>query len=86
MAYLPTHLPPSVGGEPRPSAQPRCCRRRSPAARWHEHNLAEGSYALLLAVVVALLLYITFAAEHKIDARPEPGPPIGTLPGRDSER
>ena len=44
-------------------------RRRPPerAARWHEHNLAEGSYALLLAVVVAFLLYITFAAEHKID-------------------
>lgn len=44
--------------------------RRRPvdrAARWHEHNLLEGSYALLLACVAAFLLYLTFAAEHRVD-------------------
>ena len=44
-------------------------RRRPPerAARWHEHNPLEGSYALLLACVAAFLLYLTFTAEHKVD-------------------
>jgi cytochrome c oxidase subunit 2 len=44
-------------------------RGRAPqrAARWHEHNLIEGSYALLLACVVAFLLYLTFSAEHRVD-------------------
>jgi cytochrome c oxidase subunit 2 len=37
------------------------------AARWYEHNLLEGSYALLLAAVVAFLLYLTFTAEHRVD-------------------
>jgi cytochrome c oxidase subunit 2 len=37
------------------------------AARWHEHNPLEGGYALLLAVTVAFLLYVTFTAEHKVD-------------------
>ena len=44
--------------------------RRRPverAARWHEHNLLEGSYALLLACVAAFLLYLTFTAEHRVD-------------------
>jgi cytochrome c oxidase subunit II len=44
--------------------------RRRPverAARWHEHNLLEGSYAVLLACVAAFLLYLTFTAEHKVD-------------------
>ncbi|HEY1518037.1 MAG TPA: cytochrome c oxidase subunit II [Solirubrobacteraceae bacterium] len=44
--------------------------RRRPverAARWHEHNLVEGSYALLLACVAAFLLYLTFSAEHQVD-------------------
>ncbi len=44
-------------------------RRRPPerAARWSEHNAAEGSYALLLACVAAFLLYLTFTAEHRVD-------------------
>ncbi len=44
-------------------------RGRAPeaAARWHENNRLEGSYAVLLALVVAFLLYITFTAEHKVD-------------------
>ncbi len=44
-------------------------RRRPPerAARWHEHNPIEGSYAVLLACVAAFLLYLTFTAEHKVD-------------------
>ena len=44
-------------------------RRRPPerAARWHEHNPIEGTYAVLLACVAAFLLYLTFSAEHKVD-------------------
>lgn len=44
-------------------------RRRPPtaAARWYEHSRLESAYALLLGVVVAFLLYLTFSAEHKVD-------------------
>jgi cytochrome c oxidase subunit 2 len=44
-------------------------RRRRPeeAARWYEHNRLEGGYALMLAGVVAFLLYLTFTAEHRVD-------------------
>jgi cytochrome c oxidase subunit II len=44
-------------------------RRRPPerAARWHEHNPVEGTYAVLLACVAAFLLYLTFTAEHQVD-------------------
>jgi cytochrome c oxidase subunit 2 len=44
-------------------------RRRPPerAARWHEHNPIEGTYALLLACTAAFLLYLTFGAEHRTD-------------------
>jgi cytochrome c oxidase subunit 2 len=44
-------------------------RRRPPerAARWHENNALEGAYAALLVVVIAFLLYVTFAAEHRVD-------------------
>jgi len=44
-------------------------RRRPPerAARWHENNRLEGSYAVLLAAVVVFLLYLTFTAEHRVD-------------------
>jgi cytochrome c oxidase subunit 2 len=44
-------------------------RRRPPerAARWHENNPVEGTYAVLLACVAAFLLYLTFTAEHKVD-------------------
>jgi cytochrome c oxidase subunit II len=53
-------------------------RRRAPAqaARWHEHNPIEGTYAVLLALVVAFLLYLTFTAEHRVDTvanRERPG-------------
>jgi cytochrome c oxidase subunit 2 len=53
-------------------------RRRPPerAARWHEHDRLEGAYALLLAAIVAFLLYVTFTAEHHVDtvsARERPG-------------
>jgi cytochrome c oxidase subunit 2 len=44
-------------------------RRHPPerAARWHEHNPIEGTYAVLLACVAAFLLYLTFSAEHRVD-------------------
>jgi cytochrome c oxidase subunit 2 len=42
-------------------------RRHERAARWHEHNALEGGYALVLAGVVAFLLYLTFTAEHRVD-------------------
>jgi cytochrome c oxidase subunit II len=44
-------------------------RRRPPerAARWHEHNPIEGTYALVLACTAAFLLYLTFSAEHRTD-------------------
>jgi cytochrome c oxidase subunit 2 len=47
-------------------------RRRPPerAARWHENNPVEGTYAVLLACVAAFLLYLTFTAEHKVDTVP----------------
>jgi cytochrome c oxidase subunit 2 len=37
------------------------------AARWDEHNPLEGGYALILALTVAFLLYLTFTAEHRVD-------------------
>jgi cytochrome c oxidase subunit 2 len=44
-------------------------RRRPPsaAARWRENNRLEGAYAVMLACVVAFLLYLTYSAEHKVD-------------------
>ncbi|MFL5822877.1 MAG: cytochrome c oxidase subunit II [Solirubrobacteraceae bacterium] len=44
-------------------------RRRPPdrAARWHEQHLVEGTYAVILAGVVAFLLWETFTAEHRVD-------------------
>lgn len=44
-------------------------RRRPPhsVARWHENNVLEAGYAVLLACLVAFLLYVTFSAEHQID-------------------
>lgn len=44
-------------------------RRRPPerAARWHENNPLEGTYAVLLACVAAFLLSLTFSAEHQTD-------------------
>jgi cytochrome c oxidase subunit 2 len=37
------------------------------AARWHEHQPLEGTYALLLAGTIAFLLWETFTSEHRID-------------------
>jgi cytochrome c oxidase subunit II len=42
-------------------------RRRPEAARFSEHNPLEASYAVLLTLVVAFLLYLTYTAEHKVD-------------------
>jgi cytochrome c oxidase subunit 2 len=42
-------------------------RPRERAARWHENNPLEGTYAVLLACTAAFLLYLTFSAEHKVD-------------------
>jgi cytochrome c oxidase subunit II len=42
-------------------------RPRERAARWHEQNAIEGTYAVLLACTAAFLLYLTFSAEHQTD-------------------
>ena len=43
--------------------------RRPPerAARWHENNPVEATYAVVLGCVAAFLLYLTFTAEHRVD-------------------
>lgn len=44
--------------------------RRRPierAARWHENNLLEAAYAVVLLGVVAFLLVVTYSAEHQVD-------------------
>ena len=61
------------------------------AARWHENNPVEATYAVALGCVAAFLLYLTFTTEHKVDTSPdriapEPTePPVGTVPGREFE-
>jgi cytochrome c oxidase subunit II len=44
-------------------------RRRAPseAARWHENNRAEGTYAAVLVLTIAFLLWLTYTAEHRVD-------------------
>jgi len=44
-------------------------KRRPPerAARWHENNPVEATYAVVLGCVAAFLLYLTFTTEHKVD-------------------
>jgi cytochrome c oxidase subunit 2 len=42
-------------------------RRREHAARWHENNPLEATYAGLLVLVSAFLLYLTFSHEHRVD-------------------
>ena len=42
-------------------------RPRERAARWHEAHLVEGTYAVILAGVVAFLLWETFTVEHRVD-------------------
>jgi cytochrome c oxidase subunit 2 len=55
------------------------------AARWHEHSRLEGAYALLLVCIVAVLLYVSFAAEHKVDtvsARERPSLTVDVIGSR----
>lgn len=62
--------------------------RRRPAegaARWHEHHLVEGSYAVFLAGVVAFLLFETFTTEHRVDTvanREQPAVTIDVIASR----
>jgi cytochrome c oxidase subunit 2 len=42
-------------------------RRRPEAATWHENNPLEAGYAVLLTLVAAFLLYLTFFREHRVD-------------------
>jgi cytochrome c oxidase subunit II len=42
-------------------------RRRETPATWHENNPLEAGYAVLLTLVVAFLLYLTFLHEHRVD-------------------
>lgn len=42
-------------------------RRRQAPATWHENNPLEAGYAVLLTLVVAFLLYLTFSHEHRVD-------------------
>lgn len=42
-------------------------RRRDRASRRHEANMLEAGYAVLLTLVAAFLLYVTFTAEHRDD-------------------
>lgn len=42
-------------------------RRRPEAATWHENNPVEAGYAVVLTLVAAFLLYLTFFREHRVD-------------------
>ncbi len=42
-------------------------RGREHAGRWHNHSPLEGSYAVLLLLVSAFLMYLTFTHEHRVD-------------------
>ncbi len=42
-------------------------RRRQHAARWHDNSPLEGGYAVLLVLISAFLLYLTFTHEHRVD-------------------
>jgi cytochrome c oxidase subunit II len=42
-------------------------RRRPEAATWHENNPLEAGYAVVLTLVAAFLLYLTFSHEHRVD-------------------
>jgi cytochrome c oxidase subunit 2 len=43
-------------------------RKRQHAGTSSENNPLEAGYALVLTLIVAFLLYLTFSAEHKVDA------------------
>jgi cytochrome c oxidase subunit II len=42
-------------------------REPSQAARWHENNPAEGTYAAILVLTIVFLLWVTFSIEHRVD-------------------
>ncbi|PZS11019.1 MAG: hypothetical protein DLM64_07455 [Solirubrobacterales bacterium] len=42
-------------------------RQRERAARWYENNPVEASYAVLLVLASAFLMYLTFSYEHRVD-------------------
>jgi cytochrome c oxidase subunit 2 len=55
-------------------------RRAAPAGTPRERPLAEGAYVGLLAVIVAVLVTVTFTGQGKIDAAAkEPGLPIDVV-------
>jgi heme/copper-type cytochrome/quinol oxidase subunit 2 len=45
----------------------RRARRLERGGRWHDTNPFEGTYAMLLACVAAVLLYLTFTTQRKVD-------------------
>ena len=60
-------------------------RRRDEAARWHENNPLEAGYAVVLTLVAAFLLYLTFSREHRVDTvanRESPSLTIHVTAGR----
>jgi cytochrome c oxidase subunit 2 len=60
-------------------------RRRSEAATWHENNPLEVGYAVVLTLVAAFLLYLTFTHEHRVDTvanREQPSLTINVTAGR----
>jgi cytochrome c oxidase subunit 2 len=60
-------------------------RRRPEAATWHENNPLEIGYAVLLTLVAAFLLYLTFSREHRVDTvanRETPSLTIDVTAGR----
>jgi cytochrome c oxidase subunit 2 len=60
-------------------------RRRAEAATWDENNPLEIGYAVLLTLVAAFLLYLTFAHEHRVDTvanREKPSLTINVTAGR----
>lgn len=54
-------------------------RRRPRAATWHENNPIEATYAVLLTLVAAFLLYLTFHFEHRVDTVANRQPPALTI-------
>lgn len=42
-------------------------RHREHPARWHDNRPVEAGYAVLLVVISAFLMYLTFTHEHRVD-------------------
>lgn len=60
-------------------------RRRPEPATWHENNPLEAGYAVVLTLVAAFLLYLTFFHEHRVDTvanREKPALTINVTAGR----